>query len=110
MNKTEKYYPQVGDKLYLSQITGNCMVDMVKDPYTVIEVTKTSVSVQSAKLIFNGTRYYDTVADDILEDPEGNVLILHWYPTKGKWGIDKYRTGYPSFAFFGKWEHQPYLD
>ncbi len=110
MENKEKYYPKVGDKLYISQITGNYMVDMVKDPFTVISVTSKCVTIQAAKLIFNGKRYYNTIADDIQNDSEGKILNLHWYPSKQKWGVDPYKTGYPSFAFFGRWEHQPYLD
>ena len=110
MEVNEKYYPQVGEHLYLSQVTGHYYVDIVKRPYTVIEVNKNEVKVQSCKLIFNGVRYYDTVADDIEEDKEGEILTLHWAPKKKKWQIDKYNTGYPEYAYFGKWEHFPYLD
>ena len=35
---TEKNYPKVGEKCYLRQFTGSYYVDMVKRPYTVIEV------------------------------------------------------------------------
>ena len=31
-----KYYPEVGTKLYLSQRTGSYYVDMVRTPYTVV--------------------------------------------------------------------------
>jgi hypothetical protein len=105
-----KFYPEVGTKLYLSQRTGNYYVDMVKTPYTVIGVSSGKVLVQECQLIFNGPRYYDTIADDIKADPNGKVLTLSWAPKKERWQIDKYKTGYPSVAFFGNWEHQPYLD
>lgn len=105
-----KFYPEVGTKLYLSQRTGNYYVDMVKTPYTVIGVASGKVLVQECQLIFNGPRYYDTIADDIKADPNGEVLALSWAPKKERWQIDKYKTGYPSVAFFGAWEHQPYLD
>lgn len=105
-----KYYPEVGTKLYLSQRTGNYYVDMVKTPYTVIGVSSGKVLVQECQLIFNGPRYYDTIADDIKADPNGEVLTLSWAPKKERWQIDKYKTGYPSVAFFGEWLHSPYLD
>ena len=107
---TTKFYPEVGTKLYLSQRTGNYYVDMVKTPYTVIGVSSGKVLVQECQLIFNGPRYYDTIADDIKADPNGEVLTLSWAPKKERWQIDKYKTGYPSVAFFGAWEPQPYLD
>ena len=96
-----KFYPEIGTKLYLSQRTGNYYVDMVKTPYTVIGVSSGKVLVQECQLIFNGPRYYDTIADDIKADPNGEVLTLSWAPKKERWQIDKYKTGYPSVAFFG---------
>ena len=104
------YYPQVGDHLYLSQRIGNHYVDMVKRPYTVIGVSKSKITIQSAKLIFNGPRYYDTLPDDIVEDKEGEILTLNWAPKKGRWQNDEYKTGYPSIAYFSGWEYFPYLD
>ena len=83
---------------------------MVKSPYTVIGIEKGQVVIQSCKLIFNGPRYYDTLADEIVEDKEGEVLKLNWSEKKQRWQIDKYKTGYPQFAFFGTWEYQPYLN
>lgn len=106
----EKYYPQIGDHLYLSQRTGNQYVDMVKRPYTVISVSKSKITIQSAKLIFNGPQYYDTLPDDIVEDKEGEILILNWAPKRGRWQNDEYKTGYPSIAYFGRWEYFPYLN
>ena len=110
METKEKFYPNVGDPLYLRQRTGNSWVDMCKYPYTVIEVTKSNVYIQACKLIFDGPRYYDTVASRIEDDPNGEILKLNWAPKKGQWQIDKYQTGYPEFAVFGRHEHQPYLN
>ena len=106
----QKWFPKVGDHLYLSQRTGNFYVDLVKNPYTVVEVTPQVVRIRACKLIFNGPRYYDTIADEIQDDPNGEILDLHWAPKKQQWQIDKYHTGYPDIAFFGEWAHQPYLD
>lgn len=124
----DKVLPKVGDKLYLRQFTGNHMVDMVKYPYTVKEVTKSKVIVQECKLIapvyhctgnphmdrpdLEGKRvfFYDTVAEKIEEDSNGETKELTWHPRKGMWGTKGREEDYPEYAIFGKWEHQPYLD
>jgi len=106
----EKVYPRVGDKLYLRQFTGNEWVDMVKRPYTVIEVTPTIVKVQECKLVFNGPRYYDTVADDIIPDLNGRVEELTWHPKRGLWGTKGRETDYPEYAIIGEWKHFPYMN
>ncbi len=105
-----KFYPEVGTPLYLSQRTGRYYVDMVKHPYTVIGQANGKVLIQECELVFKGPRYYDTVADEIRPNPNGTILELSWAPKKERWQIDEYKTGYPSVAFFGKYEHQPYLD
>ena len=105
-----KYYPEVGTKLYLSQQTGSYYVDMVKHPYTVIGHRNGRVVIQECKLVFNGPRYFDTLPDEIQQDPNGEVLELSWAPKKERWQVDKYKTGYPSIAHFGSWDYQPYLD
>lgn len=128
----EKTYPKVGDQLYLQQQTGSYYVDLVKRPYTVIGTEHGKVQIQEAKLIFPifkenprwtkdqkeyygkmvGKRvcFFDTVAESIEPDPNGQILELSWAPKKGLWQIDEHNTGYPEFAHFGKYEHQPYLD
>lgn len=105
-----KTYPAVGEHLYLSQASGGCYVTAVKDPYTVISVTKSAVYVQEAKCIFHGPVYYDTIADDFEEDPTGRILKLSWSPKYSRWQVDQYKTGYPKVAHFGSWQHFPYLD
>lgn len=107
----EKFIPKVGEQLYLSQRTGKYWVDMVKRPYTVIKVSPREVHVQACKLLFVGPRYFDSIADVIQEDREGEILVLHWAPKKGRWQRALYSGDpYPLFAFFGHWEHQPYLN
>lgn len=106
----DKYFPKVGDKLYLSQRTGNSWIDMVKTPYTVIGVTKTNVFIQACRCIFPTPRYFDTLPTSIEADPNGEIVKLNWAPKRGKWQIDRYQTGYPEFAYFGEWLYQPYLD
>lgn len=127
--KKMKYFPNVGDELYLRQFTDNYMVNMVKRPYTVIEVTPKIVKVQSCELIypvfryepsmreyyreFDGKRvcFYDTVAESIKPDPNGRIIELSWHSHRGMWGeAGKRECEYPMYAVFGKYEHQPYLD
>ena len=124
----KKFYPEAGTQLYLQQKTGNCYIDMVKTPYTVIGARRGKVLIQSCKLIapvyhcvgdpyldrpdLEGQRvfFYDTVAESIEPDPNGDVLELNWSPKYGRWQIDRYKTGYPEIAHFGKYEHYPYID
>lgn len=106
----DKTFPKVGDKLYLKQFTGNAWVDMVKHPYTVIGVTNNKVFIQSCRLIFNGPRYFDTLPDGIEKDPNGTIEQLTWHSKRGMWGTPGRESDYPSFAIFGEWVYQPYLD
>lgn len=126
--ESKKYLPKVGDKLYLRQFTGNYYVDMVKRPYTVIEVSPNKVIVQSCKLIapvyhccgnpnldrpdLEGQRvfFYDTVAESIEEDKNGRTRELTWHRGRGLWGTPGPDSEYPAYAIFGEWKHQPYLD
>lgn len=110
------YYPKVGEHLYLRQFTGNCWVDGVKRPYTVIAVdtVKNIVTVQECELIFYGDRYYDTIADEIREDPNGRTLQLRFANAKRykeKWvEVGRALSDYPLTAVFGMWLHEPYLN
>lgn len=104
----EKYFPKVGEKLYLQQKTGSYYIDLVKRPYTVIGVTKTKVYVQSCELIFNGPAYYDTLADDIIADTNGCIEELTWHPKHNMWATKE--KSYPQFAHFGQYKYYPYLD
>ena len=124
----EKYFPKIGDHLYLKQITGSYDVDKVKRPYTVISVSPKVVRVQECKMTppvyhctgnpykdrpdLEGCRvwFYDTVAEIIEEDPNGNIEELTWHAKRGLWGTKGADKDYPEYAFFGKWEHFPYLD
>ena len=125
----EKFLPEVGDKLYLSQETGRFYVDITKTPYTVIEVSKTEVKIQSCRLVFpvfhydpktmspyykqfdgQRPRFFDTVAESIEPDPNGRIKILHWAPKTGRWQCTEGCSAYPEFAHFGEYQHQPYLD
>lgn len=110
MSNIEKFYPAIGTQLYLSQRTGNWAVDDVKRPYTVIAVDARHVTIQAAKCNFPTPCYFDTLPTSIEENPEGEILKLNWAPKKHRWQIDKYQTGYPEIAYFGKWEFYPYVD
>ncbi len=106
----EKTYPNIGDKLYLRQFTGNEFADMVKRPYTVIKVEKSKVLVQECELIFNGPRYYNTLADKIVEDKNGEIQELTWHRGRGLWGTKGRDADYPEYAIFGEWEFFPYIN
>lgn len=110
------FYPEVGEHLYLRQCTGNSWVDSVKRPYTVIGVDKNKhiVTIQECELIFNGPRYYDTLADEIKANPNGRTMQLRFANANGyreKW-IEKGRStaDYPLMAVFGQWVYEPYLN
>lgn len=127
-NVMSKTFPKVGDHLYLRQFTGSSYVDLVKRPYTVIDVTNKTVVVQECKLIapvyhcvgnprldcpdLEGKRvfFYDTVAEKIEADPQGNIETLTWHPRKGLWGTPGPDSSYPEYAIIGEWKHFPYLD
>lgn len=124
----EKVLPKVGDQGYLRQYTGSYYIDIVKRPVTVIAVSKTEIVVQSAKLIFpifhydpahmneyykqfDGRRvcFYDTIAESIEPDPEGQTQRLTWHPKRGRWGTPD--SSYPEFLITEEgYQHQPYLD
>lgn len=125
----EKTYPKKGDKLFLRQFTGSYYIDAIKRPYTVIDVSTTKVTIQSCELIypmfkydpetmsdyykqFDGKRvaFYDTVAENILPDPNGRIEILTWHSKRGMWGTEGPDSNYPQYAIFGKYMHSPYLD
>lgn len=124
----EKTYPNIGDKLYLRQFTGDEWADMVKRPYTVIEVTPSRVKVQECKLIapvyhckgnpmtdmphLEGKRvfFFNTIAESIEEDKEGRIEELTWHPKRGLWGTKGREADYPQYAIMGEWIHQPYLN
>lgn len=124
-----KSLPKVGDQGYLRQFTGSYYVDMVKRPVTVIAVNDKEVVVQHAKLIapvyhcvgnpyldrpdLEGQRvfFYDTVAESIEPDPEGQVETLTWHPKRDRWGTPGPDSSYPEYLITEQgYQHQPYLD
>jgi len=121
---------KVGDRGYLRRFTGSYYSDIVKHPVTVVEVTEDTVVVQHCELIapvyhccgnphldrpdLEGQRvfFYDTVAEDIKEDPLGEKVELSWHPKRNLWGRKGVRdSDYPCYLILGEgWQHQPYLD
>ena len=106
-----KVYPKIGEKLYLSQRTGDYYVDMVKTPYTVVGFFMGKVLVQEAECIFPKPRYYDTLPLEIKANPQGNIIALNWSPKHKTWQYNTIsHAGYPEYAHFGNWEYFPYLN
>ena len=97
-----KTYPEVGTPLYLAN-----WYCSTKDPYTVIAVESGRVIVQAARCIFYGRRYFNTLADDIVADPNGRVISLNYAPKRGEW---KESGKYGRTAVFGRYAYEPYLD
>lgn len=129
MTTAERIYPKVGDRGYLAQITHNSWVDGVKRPVEVIEVTKTTITVRHAKEIWpvyhctgnpmldrpdlegQRVRFYDTLAEDIIPDPEGKTEVLTWHGRKKLFGTKGNDSDYPEYFFnSGKFEYAPYLN
>lgn len=129
LQKAQELNLKKGDQLYLRQFTGRYYIDIVKRPYTIVDITDKGILVQSAKLVFpvfhynpermsdyykqyDGQRvaFYDTVAESIEPDPEGYLELLTWHPKREMFGTKGPDTNYPEYAVFGKYEHQPYLD
>lgn len=103
------YEPKVGDHLYTWTPCTSYYVAMVKDPWTVISVKGKTCIIQEAEPIFYGPRYYDTLADDIVENPLGRTMTLRWSEKKQRWQ-ESPNNGYPRVAVFGEWKYYPYLD
>lgn len=104
-----RHEPTTGEKLSLYTPCSNYWISMVRNPYTVECVKGNTCIVRAAKLIFNGARYYCTVADDIVDDPDGKVVTLRWSEKKQRWQ-ESPAGSYPRVAIFGEWVHQPYLN
>lgn len=105
-----KYIPKVGEHLYTYRPdTGNYYIGIVKDPWTVLSVRGNECIVQEARCIFYGDRYYDTLADDIVEDPHGRIMKLRWNERKQRWQ-ESPAGSYPKVAVFGEYAYYPYLD
>ena len=96
----------IGEHLYLVYpYTGT------KNPYTIIGFKGEKIIVQEAECIFPYPRYFDTLPDKIVENPNGEIVTLFQSKSKaykGCW-VDK-GGSYPHIAVFGRWDYEPYLD
>lgn len=103
-------HPVVGEHLYIRQKTGNMWVDEVKRPYTVSKIiSENKIEIQKAECIFHGAVYYDTLPDEIVEDPNGSTMEMRWNEKNQRWQNGSSKD-YPYFCVFGKYEFQPYLN
>jgi SAM-dependent methyltransferase len=97
-----KYYPPEGTKVTLTRPSGSAV------PYTVVGHANGKLRIRKARLVFDGPRYYDTVADRIEEglpgDPEEELV---WKAKAKRWGG---KGKYGAYPVFGKWIHSPNLD
>ena len=106
-----KHIPEIGEKLYVYTPSPDYWVSMVRKPYTVESVNKqkTVCVIRAARLVFYGTRYYDTLPDAIYDDPDGAKMKLRWSEKKQRWQ-ESPADSYPRVAVFGGWDYQPYLN
>lgn len=101
--------PSAGDKLYLYRPCNSWYVEACRDPYTVESVKGNTCIVREARLVFYGTRYFNTLPDEIVDDPDGSRITLRWNEKKQRWQ-ESPAGSYPRVAVFGAWAYFPYLD
>lgn len=106
-----KHIPVIGEHLYTYTPCNSYWVSMVRNPWTVERVNKTGTVcvIRAALPVFHGVRYYDTLADDIVDDPNGKRMTLRWSEKKQRWQ-ESPAGSYPKVAVFGAWDFQPYLN
>ena len=74
-----KHIPTVGEHLYMESVLGS------RIPYTVEDVKGNVATIRQARCIFNGARYFNTLADDIVDDPYGAHMRVRWSEKKQIW-------------------------
>ena len=99
----------VGEKCSVYTPCSNYWVSMCRTPYTVIAVKENELTLQECTLVFYGDRYYNTVADEIIPNPNGRIMKVRWSEKKKRWQ-ESPAGSYPKVPIFGIWEHQPYLN
>ena len=104
-----KHIPTVGEKLYIYTPCNNGWISMVRNPYTVDSVRGSTMVIRAARPVFNGPQYYDSLPDDIVDDPDGRKLKFRWSEKKQRWQ-ESPAGSYPRVAVFGSWDYQPYLN
>lgn len=108
----QKHTPTVGEELYTYTPCNSYYVRICHDPWTVASVNKTGneIVVRAARLVFNGPRYYDSIPDDIVDDPNGKTMKMRWSEKKHRWQ-ESPAGSYPRVAVFGcGYDYMPYLD
>lgn len=104
-----KHEPVVGEHLYIYTPCSDYWVSSVRQPYTVESVKQNTMVIRQAKAVFLGARYYDTLPDYIVDDPNGDCLTFRWSEKKKRWQ-ESPAGSYPRVAVFGEWDYQPYLN
>ena len=104
-----KHTPTVNEHLYIYEPCNLYYVRKVRNPYTVESVKGNVMVIRAAKPVFYGPRYYDTLPDDIVDDPNGNKLTFRWSEKKQRWQ-ESPAGSYPRVAVFGEWDYFPYLN
>lgn len=104
-----KHIPEIGEHLYTYTPCSHYYVQAVRDPWTVASVKGDTVIIREAEPIFYGPRYFNTMADDIRDNPSGKLLKLRWNEKKQRWQ-ESPAGSYPRVAVFGEWQYFPYLD
>ena len=104
-----KHNPVVGEHLYIYTPCNAYYVQAVRNPYTVDAVNGNVLTIREARPVFCGPRYYDTMPDAIVDDPQGRKLTFRWSEKKQRWQ-ESNAGSYPRVAVFGKWDFFPYLD
>ena len=104
-----KHIPTVGEHLYTYTPCNSYYVAICRDPWTVESVKGNTCIIREAGLVFCGPRYYDSLPDRIVDDPNGRKLTLRWSEKHQRWQ-ESPAGSYPRVAVFGAWDYQPYLD
>lgn len=106
----KKHIPMVGEKLSTYTPCGNMWVSSVRRPWTVEQViSENKIVVRQAKPVFNGPVYYDTLPDDIVDDLNGERMVMRYNNKRNRWQ-ESPAGSYPRVAIFCGWDWQPYLD
>lgn len=104
-----KHNPAVGEHLYIYTPCNDYWVESVRKPFTVHEVRGNVITIREAEAVFTGPQYFDSLPDDIIDNPNGRQLKFRWSEKKQRWQ-ESPAGSYPRVAVFGKWDYQPYLN
>ncbi len=104
-----KHIPTVGEHLYTYTPCNMYYVRAIRNPYTVESVKGNTIVIREAEPVFYGLRYYDTLPDEIRDNPNGKKKTFRWSEKKQRWQESPCGS-YPEVAVFGEWDYFPYLD